>query len=164
MRLKWKAVQQRDSSITTWSGWEAMKYSLGLHAKRARAMAVFRAWQWRSLSIEPRFLRVFIPVNVEEKETMCLSKQRDLILRGENKSPGVDRKWIKITITDSFLYFLGIACLNNRMSLRTLGCWAYQRVFGNNEQTDCEAPLDAQPDSRMTRTEGSRAIPWLKDT
>ena len=57
-------------------------------------------------------------LNAEEKETMRLKKQRDFMLRGEAK---FDRKWIKIALTDPFVYLLGIAFFTSSVAINGFG-------------------------------------------
>lgn len=53
-------------------------------------------------------------LNAEEKETMCLKKRQDFILHGQDK---FDRKWIKITLTDPFVYLLSIAFFTSSIAI-----------------------------------------------
>ncbi|KPI36955.1 putative transporter [Cyphellophora attinorum] len=53
-------------------------------------------------------------LNAEEKETMCLRKQRDIMFRGEDK---MDRKWIRPALTEPFVYMLGIAFFTSSVSV-----------------------------------------------
>jgi MFS family permease len=81
---------------------------------------------------------IFIPdsaetawyLNAEEKETMCLKKQRDFILRGEDKSGRTDRKWLKITLTDPFVYLLGIACFTSSVAINGFGVFLPTIIAG----------------------------------
>lgn len=50
-------------------------------------------------------------LNEEEKETMRLKKQRDYLIRGEEK---FEKKWIKLALTDSYVWLLGIAFFTSR--------------------------------------------------
>lgn len=54
----------------------------------------------------------------EEKEIMRLKKRRDMIHRGDEK---FDRKWIKIALTDPFVYFLGIAFFTSSVAINGFG-------------------------------------------
>lgn len=57
-------------------------------------------------------------LNDEEKETMRLKKQRDFILRGNEK---FERKWIKIAVTDPFVYLLGVAFFTSSVAINGFG-------------------------------------------
>lgn len=57
-------------------------------------------------------------LTAEEKETMRLKKQRDFMIRGEEK---FDRKWIKIALTDPFVYLLGIAFFTSSVAINGFG-------------------------------------------
>ncbi|RAO73117.1 uncharacterized protein BHQ10_009129 [Talaromyces amestolkiae] len=57
-------------------------------------------------------------LNPEEKEIMRLKKQRDMIHRGDEK---FDRKWIKIALTDPFVYLLGIAFFTSSVAINGFG-------------------------------------------
>lgn len=57
-------------------------------------------------------------LSAEEKETMRLKKQRDFIHRGEDK---FDRKWVKIALTDPFVYMLGIAFFTSSVAINGFG-------------------------------------------
>ncbi|KUL89609.1 hypothetical protein ZTR_00610 [Talaromyces verruculosus] len=57
-------------------------------------------------------------LSTEEKEIMRLKKQRDIIHRGDEK---FDRKWIKIALTDPFVYFLGIAFFTSSVAINGFG-------------------------------------------
>jgi MFS family permease len=57
-------------------------------------------------------------LNAEEKETMRLRKERDFMFRGENK---FDRKWIKIALTDPFVYLLGLAFFTSSVAINGFG-------------------------------------------
>ncbi|KIM99824.1 hypothetical protein OIDMADRAFT_126093 [Oidiodendron maius Zn] len=78
---------------------------------------------------------IFIPdsaetawyLNAEEKETMRLKKQRDFILRGEAK---FDRKWVKITLTDPFVYLLGIAFFTSSVAINGFGVFLPTIISG----------------------------------
>ncbi|KAF2666229.1 high-affinity nicotinic acid transporter-like protein [Microthyrium microscopicum] len=50
----------------------------------------------------------------EEKETMCMKKERDRALRGGDMS---NRKWIKLTLTDPFVYLLGVAFFTSSVAI-----------------------------------------------
>lgn len=49
---------------------------------------------------------------------MRLKKQRDFILRGDSK---FDRKWVKITLTDPFVYLLSIAFFTSSVATNGFG-------------------------------------------
>ena len=78
---------------------------------------------------------IFIPdsaetawyLNAEEKETMRLKKQRDFILRGEAK---FDRKWVKITLKDPFVYLLGIAFFTSSVAINGFGVFLPTIISG----------------------------------
>ncbi|KAJ5160644.1 uncharacterized protein N7482_007648, partial [Penicillium canariense] len=53
-------------------------------------------------------------LNAEEKETMRLKRQRDFLRRGEDK---FDRKWIRIALTDPFVYLLGTAFFTSSVAI-----------------------------------------------
>jgi MFS family permease len=57
-------------------------------------------------------------LTAEEKETMVLKKKRDYLLRGESK---FDKKWIKETLTDPFMYLLGIAFFTSSVAINGFG-------------------------------------------
>lgn len=57
-------------------------------------------------------------LNAEEKETMRLRKERDFMFRGEDK---FDRKWVKPTLTDPFVYLLGIAFFTSSVAINGFG-------------------------------------------
>lgn len=57
-------------------------------------------------------------MTAEEKETMVLKKQRDYVLRGEQK---FDKKWIRETLTDPFMYLLGIAFFTSSVAINGFG-------------------------------------------
>lgn len=57
-------------------------------------------------------------LNAEEKETMRLRKERDALFRGADK---FDRKWIKLTLKDPFVYLLGIAFFTSSVAINGFG-------------------------------------------
>lgn len=57
-------------------------------------------------------------LNAEEKETMRLRKERDRMFRGADK---FDRKWIKLTLKDPFVYLLGIAFFTSSVAINGFG-------------------------------------------
>lgn len=57
-------------------------------------------------------------LNEEEKETMRLKKERDILLRGEDK---FDKKWIKHALTEPFVYMLGIAFFTSSVAINGFG-------------------------------------------
>ena len=69
---------------------------------------------------------IFLPNEVEEawflseeeKETMRLKKKRDYMIRGEEK---FERKWIKIVLTDPFVWLLGIAFFTSSVAINGFG-------------------------------------------
>ena len=54
----------------------------------------------------------------DEKETMRLKKQRDFMHRGAEK---FDRKWIKLALTDPFVYMLGLAFFTSSVAINGFG-------------------------------------------
>ena len=92
----------------------------------------FAAWRWLFIV---EFLitlfvcgigMIFLPneveeawfLNEEEKETMRLKKKRDYMIRGEEK---FERKWIKIVLTDPFVWLLGIAFFTSSVAINGFG-------------------------------------------
>jgi MFS family permease len=63
----------------------------------------------------------------EEKETMRLKKKRDHMIRGEQK---FDRKWIKIALTDPFVYLLGIAFFTSSVAINGFGVFLPTIISG----------------------------------
>ena len=57
-------------------------------------------------------------LNAEEKETMRLRKERELMFRGEGK---FDKKWIKLTLLDPFVWMLGIAFFTSSVAINGFG-------------------------------------------
>lgn len=78
---------------------------------------------------------IFIPdsaetawyLSEEEKETMRAKKQRDFVLRGEDK---FDRKWIKATLTDPFVFLLGIAFFTSSVAINGFGVFLPTIIAG----------------------------------
>lgn len=68
-------------------------------------------------------------LSAEEKKTMRLRKQRDLILRGGNTGKS-DRKWIKITLMDPFVYLLGIAFFTSSVAINGFGIFLPTIISG----------------------------------
>jgi MFS family permease len=66
-------------------------------------------------------------LNEEEKETMRLKKKRDFMIRGEQK---FDRKWIKIALTDPFIYLLGIAFFTSSVAINGFGVFLPTIISG----------------------------------
>lgn len=66
-------------------------------------------------------------LNAEEKETMRLKKERDLMIRGEDK---FDRKWIKLALTDPFVYLLGIAFFTSSVAINGFGVFLPTIIAG----------------------------------
>lgn len=66
-------------------------------------------------------------LNEEEKETMRLKKKRDYMIRGEEK---FDRKWIKIALTDPFVYLLGIAFFTSSVAINGFGVFLPTIISG----------------------------------
>lgn len=63
----------------------------------------------------------------EEKETMQLKKKRDFMVRGEDK---FDRKWIKLALTDPFVYMLGIAFFTSSIAINGFGVFLPTIIAG----------------------------------
>lgn len=57
-------------------------------------------------------------LSAEEKETMVLRKQRDAIYRGGDES---NKKWIKPSFTDPFVWLLGIAFFTSSVAITGFG-------------------------------------------
>ncbi|KAK5678187.1 hypothetical protein LTS10_009357 [Elasticomyces elasticus] len=57
-------------------------------------------------------------LTAEEKETMCLRKQRDILHRGPDK---FDRKWIKPALTDPFVWMIGLAFFTSSVAINGFG-------------------------------------------
>lgn len=57
-------------------------------------------------------------LNEEEKETMRLKKIRDAAIRGQEK---FEKKWIKIAITDPFVWLLGISFFTSSVAINGFG-------------------------------------------
>lgn len=66
-------------------------------------------------------------LNEEEKETMRMKKKRDYMIRGEEK---FDRKWIKIALTDPFVYLLGIAFFTSSVAINGFGVFLPTIISG----------------------------------
>ena len=66
-------------------------------------------------------------MNEEEKETMRLKKERDYILRGEEV---FERKWIKIALTDPFVYLLGLAFFTSSVAINGFGVFLPTIISG----------------------------------
>jgi hypothetical protein len=45
---------------------------------------------------------------------MRLKRKRDFVLRGDDR---FDRKWIKLTLTDPFVYLLGVAFFTSSVAI-----------------------------------------------
>ncbi|KAL2833849.1 major facilitator superfamily domain-containing protein [Aspergillus cavernicola] len=69
---------------------------------------------------------IFIPsspetawyLTAEEKEAMRLKRQRDQVHRGDGT---LDRKWVKLALTDPFVYLLGIAFFTSSVAINGFG-------------------------------------------
>nr|RBQ95161.1 hypothetical protein FVER53263_20678 [Fusarium verticillioides] len=101
----------------------------------------FAAWRW--LFIVEFGLTVvicgigliFLPGKVEEawflseeeKETMRMKKERDYITRGEDK---FEKKWIKIALTDPFVYLLGVAFFTSSVAINGFGVFLPTIISG----------------------------------
>ncbi len=57
-------------------------------------------------------------LNAEEKETMALRKKRDAIFRGSDK---FDPKWIRIALTDPFVWLAGVAFFTSSVAITGFG-------------------------------------------
>jgi hypothetical protein len=66
-------------------------------------------------------------LNEEEKETMRLKKQRDFMLRGNDK---FERKWIKIALKDPFIWMLGIAFFTSSVAISRFGVFLPTIISG----------------------------------
>jgi MFS family permease len=101
----------------------------------------FAAWRW--LFIIEFIITVFVGgigwiflpksaesawfLNAEEKETMRLKKMRDMALRGDE---GFDRKWIKIALTDPFVWLLGVAFFTSSVAINGFGVFLPTIISG----------------------------------
>lgn len=103
----------------------------GLFAYAVQTMGTQRGLEaWRWLFIVEFCITIFVGalgllclpktaetawfLNDEEKEIMRLKRKRDFMRRGEEK---FERKWIKIALTDPFVYLLGIAFFTSSVSI-----------------------------------------------
>ncbi|CAG9996346.1 unnamed protein product, partial [Clonostachys byssicola] len=59
-------------------------------------------------------------LNAEEKETMRMRKERDTLYRGEGEA-NANRKWIKVSFTDPFVYLVGIAFFTSSVAITGFG-------------------------------------------
>ncbi|KAL6247623.1 hypothetical protein RBB50_004971 [Rhinocladiella similis] len=66
-------------------------------------------------------------LNEEEKETMRLKKQRDYMIRGEEK---FERKWIKVALTDPFVWLLGLAFFTSSVAINGFGVFLPTIISG----------------------------------
>ncbi|KAL2815241.1 major facilitator superfamily domain-containing protein [Aspergillus cavernicola] len=57
-------------------------------------------------------------LSAEEQETMLLRKQRDTLYRGQGES---NRKWLKRSFTDPFIYLVGIAFFTSSVAITGFG-------------------------------------------
>jgi hypothetical protein len=57
-------------------------------------------------------------LTAEEKETMRLKKLRDFVHRGEVK---FERKWVKVALTDPFVWLLGVAFFTSSVAINGFG-------------------------------------------
>lgn len=101
----------------------------------------FAAWRWLFIAefcitiIAGGIGWIFIPnspetawyLNVEEKETMRLKRQQADLIRGKDVS---DRKWVRITFTDPFVYLLGIAFLTSSVAINGFGVFLPTIISG----------------------------------
>jgi hypothetical protein len=58
---------------------------------------------------------------------MRLKKQRGFVLRGEDK---LERKWIKETLKDPFVYLLGIAFFTSSVAINGFGVFLPTIIAG----------------------------------
>ncbi|KGO38456.1 Major facilitator superfamily domain, general substrate transporter [Penicillium expansum] len=78
---------------------------------------------------------IFIPdsaetawyLNEEEKDTMRLKRERDYVLRGEEK---FDWKWATESLKDPFVYFLGIAFFTSSVAINGFGVFLPSIING----------------------------------
>lgn len=66
-------------------------------------------------------------LNAEEKETMRLKRLRDFMHRGDDK---FDSKWIKIALTDPFVYLLGISFFTSSVAINGFGVFLPTIIAG----------------------------------
>lgn len=92
----------------------------------------FAAWRW--LFIVEFLITIFVGgigfmflpnkieetwyLNEDERETMRLKKQRDFVHRGADK---FERKWVKLALTDPFVYLLGLAFFTSSVAINGFG-------------------------------------------
>jgi hypothetical protein len=79
------------------------------------------------LGISPKRTETAWFLNEEEKETMRLKKQRDFMLRGNDK---FERKWIKIALKDPFIWMLGIAFFTSSVAINRFGVFLPTIISG----------------------------------
>jgi hypothetical protein len=70
------------------------------------------------LSFLPRRPETAWFLNDEEKETMRLKKIRDIAIRGQEK---FEWKWVKIALTDPFVWMLGVAFFTSSVAINGFG-------------------------------------------
>ena len=78
---------------------------------------------------------IFIPASAEtawylteeEKETMRLKQQRDIMHRGESQ---FDRKWIKLALLDPFVWLLGVAFFTSSVAINGFGVFLPTIIAG----------------------------------
>jgi hypothetical protein len=63
----------------------------------------------------------------EEQETMRLKRQRDLVHRGDDK---VNLKWIKIALTDPFVWLLGVGFFTSSVAINGFGVFCPTIIAG----------------------------------
>lgn len=66
-------------------------------------------------------------LSAEEKETMRLKKEREFLHRGPKK---FDRKWIKIALTDPYVYMLGLAFFTSSVAINGFGVFLPTIILG----------------------------------
>ncbi|KAK5163861.1 uncharacterized protein LTR77_010255 [Saxophila tyrrhenica] len=66
-------------------------------------------------------------LTAEEKETMKLKKGRDFLHRGQQK---FDRKWIRLTLKDPYVYMLGLAFFTSSVAINGFGVFLPTIILG----------------------------------
>ena len=89
-------------------------------------------------------------LNDEEKATMRLKKERDFLLRGKDK---FERKWIKIALTDPFVYLLGIAFFTSSVAINGFGVFLPTIIAGLGSVARAVSRMRADQ-SQICLTEG----------
>ena len=116
----------------------------GLFAYAVQTMGTRRgieAWRWLFIvefcitiviggigwCILPRTPETAWFLNDEEKETMCLRRERDAVFRGKDK---FDSKWIKISLKDPYLYVCGLAFFTSSVAITGFGVFLPTIIAG----------------------------------